>query len=55
MLPNDLIVVRNHGYDDETIEEEVGGLDGQQGHPRQVGHPNKIDFEFVSESRNNLH
>ena len=31
LLPNDLIIVRNHGDDDENVGEEFGGMVDQQG------------------------
>ena len=33
LLPNDLIIVRNHGDDEEETGEEFGGLVEQQGRP----------------------
>ena len=36
LLPNDLIIVRNHGDDEEDVEEEFGGVVDQQGQPSRV-------------------
>ena len=33
LLPNDLIIVRNHGDDEEDIGGEFGGVVDQQGQP----------------------
>ncbi|KAK3126855.1 hypothetical protein QOZ80_7AG0564010 [Eleusine coracana subsp. coracana] len=55
LLPNGLIVVRNHGDDDEIAGEVIGDVMGQQGRPSQRGGPIKTDFESVSEPRTSLH
>ena len=55
LLPNKLIIVRNHGDDDETCGEELGGVEGQQGHANQVGGPIQVGLESVSEPRSSLH
>ena len=54
LLPNELIILRNHEDDDNMVKEEVRGVEGQQGRPCQVGGPNKVDFDSVSESRNSV-
>ena len=55
LLPNELIVVRNHGDNDEIAGEVIGDVMGQQGRPSQAGGPIKTDFESVSEPRTSLH
>ena len=55
LLPNELIVVRNHGDDDEIAGEVIGDVMGQQGRPSQGGGPIKTDFESVLEPRISLH
>ena len=39
LLPNDLIIVRNHGDDDEDVGQEFGGVVDHQGQPSGVGCP----------------
>ena len=51
LLPNDLIIDRNYGDDDEDVGEEFGGVVDQQGQPRRVGGPIQVKFESDSESR----
>ena len=51
LLPNDLIIVRNYGDDDEDVGEEFGGVVDQQGQPSRVGGPIQVEFESVLESR----
>ena len=55
LLPNDYIMIRNHGEHQEILGEGLGGGEDQQGRPSQGGGPNKVDFESVSESRSSLH
>ena len=40
LLPNDLIVLRNKGEDQQGCGEGLGGMEDQQGHPDQDGVPN---------------
>ena len=40
LLPNDLIVLRNKGEDQQGRGEGLGGVEDQQGHPDQDGVPN---------------
>ena len=47
LLPNELIVIRNNGDDDEIAGEVIGDVMGQQGRPSQGGGPIKTDFESV--------
>ena len=54
LLPNDLIIVRNHGDDEENVGEEFGGLVDQQGHPHRVGGPIQVELESALESRSSL-
>jgi hypothetical protein len=37
LIPNDLIIVRNHGDDEYNVGESFRGVEDQQGHPIQVG------------------
>jgi len=53
LLHNDLIIVRNHGDDEEDIGEEFGDVVDQQG--QRVGGPIQVKFESASESRSNPH
>ena len=55
LLPNDLIIVRNHGDDEEDVGEEFGGVVDQQGQPSRVGGPIQVEFESTSESRSSPH
>ena len=55
LLPNDLIIVRNHGDDEEDAREEFGGVVDQQGQPSRVGGPIQVEFESASESRSSTH
>ena len=55
LLPNDLIIVRNHGDDDEDAGEEFRGVVDQEGQPSRVGGPIQVEFESASESRNSHH
>ena len=61
LLPNDLIIVRNHGDDDETnkdgfggVEVHLGVVEGQQGRASPVRGPIQINFESDSESKSSL-
>ena len=58
MLPNDLIIIRNHGDDEETAKEGFRGVEvqlvvveGHQGSVSRVRGPIQINFESDSESR----
>ena len=55
MLPNDLIVLRNKGEDQQGLGEGLVGVEDQQGRPDQDGGPNRFDFVSVSDSRNRPH
>ena len=55
LIPNDLIIVRNHGDDEEDVGEEFGGVVDQQGQPSRVGGPIQVKFESASESRSSPH
>ena len=55
LLPNNLIIVRNHGDDEEDVGEEFGGMVDQQGEPSRVGGPIQVEFEYASESRSSPH
>ena len=55
LLPNDLIIVRNHGDDEKDVGEEFGGVVDQQGQPIGVGGPIQVEFESALESRSSPH
>jgi hypothetical protein len=52
MLPNDLIVLRNEGEDQQGCGKDLGGVEDQRGRPDQDGSPNRFDIVSVSDSRN---
>jgi hypothetical protein len=52
MLPNDLIVLRNEGEDQQGHGKDLGGMEDQRGRPDQDGSPNRFDFVSVSDFRN---
>jgi hypothetical protein len=54
LLPNDYIVIRNQGEDQEMQVEGRGGVEVQQGSASQVRDPIQVDFESTSESRTSL-
>jgi hypothetical protein len=55
LLPNDIIILRNYGEDQEALEGRPGGGGNQQGCPSQVGGPNRTKIESFSESRSSPH
>ena len=55
LLPNDLIILRNKGEDQQGCGEGLGGMEDQRGGPNQSGGPNRFDFVSVSDSRNSPH
>jgi hypothetical protein len=54
LLPNDYIVIRNKGDDQNMHGKGLGGVEVQQEGARHGGDPNQVDFESVSESKNSL-
>ena len=44
MLPNDLIVLRNEGEDQQGRGKDLGGVEDQRGRPDQDESPNRFDF-----------
>jgi hypothetical protein len=52
MLPNDLIILRNEGEDQQGCGKDLGGVEDQRGRPDQDGSPNRFDFVSVSDSSN---
>jgi hypothetical protein len=52
MLPNDLIILRNEGEDQQGHVKDLGGMQDQRGRPDQDGSPNRFDFVLVSGFRN---
>ena len=55
LLPNDLIILRNKGEDQQGRGECLGGMDDQRGRPKQDGGPNRFDFVSFSYSRSSPH
>jgi hypothetical protein len=51
LLPNDLIIVRNHGYEEEDVGEEFEGAVDRQEQPSRVGGPIQVEFKSASEPR----
>ena len=51
LLPNDYIVLRNHGEDQWMHNGCLGGVEDQQRRPSQGGGPNRVKFEPILESR----
>jgi hypothetical protein len=54
LLPNDYVVIRNKGEDQNMHGKGLGGMEVQQEGARHGGDPNQVDFESASESRNSL-
>jgi hypothetical protein len=52
MLPNDLIIPKNEGEDQQGRGKDLGGVEDQRGCPDQDGSPNRFDFVSVSNYRN---
>ena len=52
LLPNNLIILRNKGENQQGHGEGLGGVEDQRGRPDQDGGPNRFDFVSVSDSRN---
>jgi hypothetical protein len=53
-LPNDYIMIRNQGEDQDMHIEGLWGMEVQQGSASQVGDPIQVYFESTSESRSSL-
>jgi hypothetical protein len=54
LLPNDYIMIKNQGEDQEMHGEGLGGVEVQQESASQVGDPIQVDFESTSQSRSSL-
>jgi hypothetical protein len=54
LLPNDYIVIRNQGKDQEMHVEGIGSVEVQQRNASQVGDLIQVDFESTSESKSSL-
>jgi hypothetical protein len=54
LLPNDYIMIRNQGEDQEMHGEGFGDVEVQQRSASQVGDPIQEDFESTTESRSSL-
>jgi hypothetical protein len=48
LLHNNLIIVSNHGDDEEDVEESFRGVEGQQRHPIQVGDQSNSEFHSLT-------
>jgi len=55
LLPNDYIVIRNHGEGEEMLGDGLGGVQDQLGRPSQEGGPKQVGLGSVSRSRSSLH
>jgi hypothetical protein len=54
LLPNDYIMIRNEGEDQEMLGEELGVGQVQQRTSKTLGGPIQLNFESTSESRSTL-
>jgi hypothetical protein len=54
LLPNDYIVLRNHGEGQGILGEGLGGVEDQQGHTSQEGGPNQLTSGLFFGSRSSL-
>jgi hypothetical protein len=54
LLPNDYIVIRNHGEGQGILGEGLGGVEDQQGHTSQEGGPNQLASGLFLGSRSSL-
>jgi hypothetical protein len=54
LLPNDYIMIRNQGEDQEMHGEGFGDVEVQQRSASQVGDPIQVDFDSTTESRSSL-
>jgi len=54
LLPNDYILIRNQGEDQEMHGEGIGGVEGQQRKANRVEDPTQLVLEYNSESRTSL-
>jgi hypothetical protein len=48
LLPNNSIIVRNHGVDEEDIGESFRVMEDQQGHPIQVGNQSNSKLQSLT-------
>jgi hypothetical protein len=55
LLPNNVMMIRNYGGDNEGLKERCGGAKEQQRRPSQVGVPIQVELKSNSDSRNSLH
>jgi hypothetical protein len=54
LLPNDYIVIRNHGEGQGILGEGLGGVEDQQGHTSQEGGLNQLTSGLFFGSRSSL-
>jgi hypothetical protein len=52
LLPNNVMMIKNYGRDEEGLKERRGGAKEQQRRPRQVGVPIQVELKSNSDSRN---
>jgi hypothetical protein len=55
LLPNNVMMIRIYGEDQEGIKERRGGAKEQQRRPSQVGVPIQVELESNLDSRNSWH
>jgi hypothetical protein len=55
LLPNNVMMIRNYGGDEEGLKERRGGAKEQQRRPSQVGVPIQVELKSNSDFRNSLH
>jgi hypothetical protein len=54
LLPNDYIMIRDHGEGQGILGEGLGGVEDQQGRTSQEGGPNQLTSGLFLGSRSNL-
>jgi hypothetical protein len=55
LLPNNVMMIRNYGRNQEGLKERHGGAKEQQRRPSQVGVPIQVELKSNSDSRNSPH
>jgi hypothetical protein len=48
LLPNNLIIIRNHEDDNEDIGESFRGVEDQQEHPIRAGDQSNSEFQSLT-------
>jgi hypothetical protein len=54
LLPNNYIMLRNEGEDQETHGGGLGGVEDQRGRPNKDGGPNQVEFDSASQFKTSL-